>query len=86
MAEIPKSEAPLDLKEAVAGVVDLQHKRVSGKSWKLQKTPTVRAQKTKHLRRTWAQRSEERAKQEAVKAREREMKDEIQAEKDVRYL
>lgn len=30
MAEIPKTEAPLDVKEAVAGVVDLQNKRVSG--------------------------------------------------------
>lgn len=94
----------LDIKTAVAGVVDTQHKRVSGesantclhaqdllmivliwlgKNWKLQKTPTVRAQKAKSLRKAWAQRMEERNKLQAAKALEKQMKDEIQAEKDV---
>ncbi|KAF7720563.1 hypothetical protein EC973_007446 [Apophysomyces ossiformis] len=74
--------APRDVKEAVAGVVDTQNKRVSGKSWKIQKTPTVRAQKAKSLRRTWEQRSQERKRIQAVKTLEKQMKDEKQAEKD----
>ncbi|KAI7864172.1 hypothetical protein BDF14DRAFT_1694485, partial [Spinellus fusiger] len=65
------------------GAVETINKRVSGKAWKIQKTPTVRAQKSKSLRRTWEQRSEERGKQQTVKALERQLKEEKQAEKDV---
>ncbi|KAI8583137.1 hypothetical protein K450DRAFT_224384 [Umbelopsis ramanniana AG] len=73
----------LDLKEAVGGKVETITKRVSGKNWKLQKTPTHRAQMSKKLRKSWEQRSQERTKQETVKALEKQMKDEKQAEKDV---
>ncbi|KAL1932474.1 hypothetical protein VTP01DRAFT_8152 [Rhizomucor pusillus] len=72
-----------DPKVAEGGVVDTQNRRVSGKNWKLRKTATGRAQKAKYLRRSWEQRTEERKKKEAVKALEKQMKDEIQAEKDV---
>lgn len=58
----------------------------AGKNWKLRKTATGRAQKAKYLRRSWEQRTEERKKKEAVKALEKQMKDEIQAEKDVRNI
>ncbi|KAI9319632.1 hypothetical protein BX666DRAFT_1852810 [Dichotomocladium elegans] len=71
-----------DLKVAVGGVVDTINKRVSGKAWKLKKTPTSRAQKAKSLRMTWEQRSEERAKLNAVKSLEKQLKDERKAEKD----
>jgi rRNA-processing protein CGR1 len=54
-----------------------------GKNWKVQKTPTHRAQMSKKLRKTWDQRTEERKKKDAVKALEKQMKDEKQAEKDV---
>lgn len=55
----------------------------TGKNWKVQKTPTHRAQMSKKLRKTWDQRTEERQKKEAVKKLERQMKDEKQADKDV---
>ncbi|KAG0168245.1 hypothetical protein DFQ28_005213 [Apophysomyces sp. BC1034] len=74
--------ASLDVKVAIGGLVDTQNKRVSGKSWKIQKTPTVRAQKAKSLRRTWEKREEERTRLKAVKTLEKQMKDEKQAEKD----
>ncbi|KAL0073305.1 hypothetical protein F4703DRAFT_1898355 [Phycomyces blakesleeanus] len=72
-----------DIKTAVGGVVDTVNKRVSGKAWKIQKTPTIRAQKAKTLRRTWEQRSAERTRDQTVKALERQLKDEKKAEKDV---
>ncbi|KAL0074224.1 Cgr1 family-domain-containing protein [Phycomyces blakesleeanus] len=71
-----------DIKTAVGGVVDTVNKRVSGKAWKIQKTPTIRAQKAKTLRRTWEQRSAERTRDQTVKALERQLKDEKKAEKD----
>lgn len=57
-----------------------------GKNWKLKKTATVRAQKAKSLRNSWAKRSAERAKLDAVKSLERQMKADKQAEKDVSHM
>jgi len=75
-------EKKLDLKEAIGGKVENVTKRVSGKSWKVQKTPTHRAQMSKKLRKTWDQRTEERQKKEAIKTLEKQMKDQKQADKD----
>ncbi|KAI9477082.1 hypothetical protein BDB00DRAFT_776043 [Zychaea mexicana] len=77
------STAKVDPKTAVAGVVDTVNRRVSGKAWKLQKTATTRSQKAKTLRNSWAKRSAVRTKINQVKALEKQMKDEKQAEKDV---
>ncbi|KAI9020658.1 hypothetical protein CLU79DRAFT_703693 [Phycomyces nitens] len=84
MAATTEEKAYKDIKTAVGGVVETINKRVSGKNWKIQKTPTIRAQKAKTLRRTWTQRSAERTRDLTVKALERQMKDEKKAEKDVR--
>ncbi|KAI9252369.1 hypothetical protein BDA99DRAFT_444041 [Phascolomyces articulosus] len=77
------STAKVDPKIAVAGEVDKINKRVSGKSWKLQKTATSRTQKAKTLRNSWAKRTAERTRINQVKALEKQMKDDKQAEKDV---
>ncbi|CDH53755.1 predicted protein [Lichtheimia corymbifera JMRC:FSU:9682] len=71
-----------DIKVAEGGVVETITNRVSGKNWKLKKTATVRAQKSKSLRNSWAKRSAERAKMDAVKTLERQLKADKQAEKD----
>ncbi|RUS18705.1 Cgr1 family-domain-containing protein [Endogone sp. FLAS-F59071] len=78
----PIPTRPTDIKVAVGGVVDRVNKRVSGKSWKLAKAPTRRAQMPKALRRSWDQRLEERKNTEIVKTLQKEMKDEKKAEKD----
>ncbi|KAI8376235.1 uncharacterized protein BYT42DRAFT_497885 [Radiomyces spectabilis] len=85
MAAVTTENKPKDVKEAIGGVVDTVNKRVSGKAWKIQKTPTVRAQKAKTLRRSWEQRTAERTRIQAVKALEKQLKDERQAEKDVGF-
>ncbi|CAO3647767.1 unnamed protein product [Cunninghamella blakesleeana] len=71
-----------DSKIPVAGTINKVTKRVSGKNWKLQKTATVRTQQPKSLRRSWEKRSEERKRIQTVKALEKQLKDEKQAEKD----
>ncbi|KAI8372504.1 hypothetical protein EDC96DRAFT_50895 [Choanephora cucurbitarum] len=70
-------------KANVGGVVDTVNKRVSGKNWKVQKSATVRNQQPKQLRRSWDQRSKERARNDAVKTLERQLKADKQAAKDV---
>lgn len=57
-----------------------------GKNWKIQKSATGRTQQPKQLRKTWDQRSKERARNDAVKTLERELKAEKQAEKDVSFF
>lgn len=54
-----------------------------GKNWKVQKSATVRNQQPKQLRRSWDQRSKERARNDAVKTLERQLKADKQAAKDV---
>ncbi|KAG2225363.1 hypothetical protein INT45_005607 [Circinella minor] len=76
------STAKVEPKIAVGGEVEKINRRVSGKSWKLQKTATGRTQKSKTLRNSWAKRSEERTKINQVKALEKQLKDEKQAAKD----
>ncbi|KAI8329045.1 hypothetical protein BC941DRAFT_363186 [Chlamydoabsidia padenii] len=73
----------VDIKVPVGGTIDKITKRVSGKVWKLQKTPTVRTQQPKSLRKSWEKRTQERQRLETVRALEKQMKDEKQAEKDV---
>ncbi|ORX58752.1 hypothetical protein DM01DRAFT_1333372 [Hesseltinella vesiculosa] len=66
----------------LAGAVEKITKRVSGKAWKIQKTATVRTQQPKSLRRSWEKRSEERQKLNVVKALQKQLQDDKQAEKD----
>ncbi|KAI8066443.1 hypothetical protein BC940DRAFT_302864 [Gongronella butleri] len=66
----------------VGGTVEKITSRVSGKAWKVQKTATVRTQQPKALRRSWEKRTQERQKLETVKALQKQLKDERQAEKD----
>ncbi|EIE80832.1 hypothetical protein RO3G_05537 [Rhizopus delemar RA 99-880] len=66
-----------------AGVVDTINKRVSGKIWKIQKKAAVRTQQPKQLRRTWDERTKERERNNAMKALEKQLKQEKQDEIDV---
>ncbi|KAI7879791.1 hypothetical protein K492DRAFT_130919 [Lichtheimia hyalospora FSU 10163] len=75
-----------DIKLAEGGIVETITNRVSGKNWKLKKTATVRAQKSKSLRNSWAKRTAERQKLDAVKSLERQLKADKQAEKDVSHI
>lgn len=54
-----------------------------GKNWKIQKTATSRTQQPKQLRKNWDQRSKERARNDATKTLEKQLKADKQAEKDV---
>ncbi|KAG1139182.1 hypothetical protein G6F37_009933 [Rhizopus arrhizus] len=65
-----------------AGVVDTINKRVSGKIWKIQKKAAVRTQQPKQLRRTWDERTKERERDNAMKALEKQLKQEKQDEID----
>ncbi|KAG1053747.1 hypothetical protein G6F46_007649 [Rhizopus delemar] len=65
-----------------AGVVDTINKRVSGKIWKIQKKAAVRTQQPKQLRRTWDERTKERERNNAMKALEKQLKQEKQDEID----
>ncbi|CAO3589888.1 unnamed protein product [Absidia cylindrospora] len=71
-----------DTKVPVGGAIEKITKRVSGKVWKLQKSPTVRTQQPKSLRKSWEKRTQERQRLQTVRALEKQMKDEKQAEKD----
>ncbi|KAG0742648.1 hypothetical protein G6F57_010561 [Rhizopus arrhizus] len=65
-----------------AGVVDTINKRISGKIWKIQKKAAVRTQQPKQLRRTWDERTKERERNNAMKALEKQLKQEKQDEID----
>ncbi|RUS24753.1 Cgr1 family-domain-containing protein [Jimgerdemannia flammicorona] len=88
-AETAPAAIAYDIKTAIGGVVDRINNRVSalipGKSWKLAKAPTKRAQMPRTLRKSWDQRLDERKKLEMVKTLQKEMKDEKKADKDVRF-
>ncbi|CEP08163.1 hypothetical protein [Parasitella parasitica] len=61
------------------------HSMVSaGKNWKVQKTATGRNQQPKQLRKSWDQRSKERARNNATKTIERQLKADKQAAKDAK--
>ncbi|RUP46655.1 hypothetical protein BC936DRAFT_146675 [Jimgerdemannia flammicorona] len=85
-AETAPAAIAYDIKTAIGGVVDRINNRVSGKSWKLAKAPTKRAQMPRTLRKSWDQRLDERKKLEMVKTLQKEMKDEKKADKDVRFV
>ncbi|CAO3669949.1 hypothetical protein G6F70_005259 [Rhizopus microsporus] len=67
-------------KADIGGFVDTVNKRVSGKIWKVQKKATVRNQQPKQLRKSWDERTKERERHNAVKALERQLKEEKKAE------
>ncbi|KAI8641699.1 hypothetical protein BD408DRAFT_203829 [Parasitella parasitica] len=71
-------------KADVGGVIDTINKRVSGKNWKIQKTATGRNQQPKQLRKSWDQRSKERARNDTTKNLERQLKADKQAVKDAK--
>ncbi|KAK7694890.1 hypothetical protein QCA50_002078 [Cerrena zonata] len=72
--EAPAQAAvPIPLAQSSAG-------RVSGKSWKIPKTATVRSNLPRGVKSTYEERMEKTTKEKAVKALERELKEEKKAE------
>ncbi|KAF8846253.1 hypothetical protein BDN67DRAFT_1064732 [Paxillus ammoniavirescens] len=74
---MPDAEQPLQLASTANG-------RVSGKSWKLAKSATVRSQSSTGHKTKWHVRMEKTTREQAIKKLQTELKEDKQAEKQRR--